>query len=103
MSLPGKFRMVDLISLNITICRIKEVLVLLDPKQMESFVTSLWEGFADELRDLRESAGMDWAVEGGKYLYSAIRSLGQRMMETAFSTKEIQKTVGKSVPMDLEE
>ena len=70
---------------------------------MESFVLSLWEGFADELRDLRESVGMDWAVEGGKYLFTAIRCLGQRMMETAFSTKEIQKTVGENVPMDLEE
>ena len=70
---------------------------------MESFVSCLWEGFADELRDLRESVGMDWAVEGGKYLFTAIRCLGQRMMETAFSTKEIQKTVGENVPMDLEE
>ena len=70
---------------------------------MESFVSCLWEGFADELRDLRESAGMDWAVEGGKYLYIAIRCLGQRMMETAFSNRKIQKIVGESVPMDLEE
>ena len=103
LSSPGKSLMVDSISQNITICRIKEILVLLDPKQMESFVTSLWEGFADELRDLRESAGMDWAIEGGKYLYTVIRILGQRMMETAFLNKEVQKTVGENVPMNLEE
>ena len=53
-------------------------------------LTALWEVLTEEVRDLRQAQGEDWAQEGAMYLVAVIRAIGQRMMEKAYTVPRSQ-------------
>ena len=57
--------------------------------------SSVWEMLASEAVELQELAedGEDWAEEGVKVVYRAIRQFGLRMCEKAYGRKPVSITV----------
>ena len=67
----------------------EEAIRLVPDDLREEMVTAVWRGFSEEVGDLRMAVEQseDWAVEGGKYLYSAIMKMGELMMIKAVAGK----------------
>ena len=74
---------------DLAFVRMEEAIRLVPDDLREEMVTAVWRGFSEEVGDLRMAVEQseDWAVEGGKYLYSAIMKMGELMMIKAVAGK----------------
>ena len=74
---------------DLAFVRMEEAIRLVPDDLREEMVTAVWRGFSEEVGDLRMAVEQseDWAVEGGKYLYSAIMKMGELMMIKAVGGK----------------
>lgn len=57
--------------------RFVEVTQLVSHQFRLNMVEAVWEGLAEELRDLQISGDQEWAQEGAPHLHTAITSLMQ--------------------------
>ena len=75
--------------------RMKECLMLVRDELREGLVTAVWQGFADEVADLKQAAaqGEEWAQEGGNFLFTAIQFMGKLMMMKAFSVDDQRSNI----------
>ena len=64
--------------------RLDEVVMQVPGVQREDFFRAIWKSLAEEVTDIRQAEGEDWAVEGSMHLFKVIRLVGQRMTEKAF-------------------
>ena len=56
---------------------------------------AIWKALAEEVADIRQSEGEDWATESSMHHFKVIRLIGQRMTERAFldlPTTGVQET-----------
>ena len=53
-------------------------------QQREDLFRAVWRDLAEEVTDLRQNEGEDWAMEGSKHLFKVIRMMGQMMTEKAY-------------------
>jgi hypothetical protein len=60
--------------------RLDEEVMQVPGVQREDFFRAL----AEEVTDIRQAEGEDWAVEGSMHLFKMIRLVGQKMTEKAF-------------------
>ena len=67
----------------------EEAITLVPDDLREEMVYAVWRGFSDAVGNLRMAVQQseDWAVEDGKYLYSAIQKMGELMMMKAMCNK----------------
>ena len=64
--------------------RLDEVVMQVPGVQREDFFRAIWKALAEEVTDIRQAEGEDWAVEGSMHLFKMIRLVGQKMTEKAF-------------------
>ena len=64
--------------------RLDEVVMQVPGLQREDFFRAIWKALAEEVTDIRQAEGEDWAVEGSMHLFKVIRLVGQKMTENAF-------------------
>jgi hypothetical protein len=64
--------------------RLDEVVMQVPGLQREDFFRAIWKALAEEVTDIRQAEGEDWAVEGSMHLFKVIRLIGQKMTEKAF-------------------
>ena len=55
--------------------RFLEVAQLVSHQSRLSLVEAIWEGVAEELRDLQVAGDQEWAEEGAPHLHTAIQKL----------------------------
>ena len=67
----------------------EEAITLIPDDLREEMVYAMWRGFSDAVGNLRMAVQQleDWAVEDGKYLYSAIQKMGELMLMKAMCNK----------------
>ena len=66
------------------IARMEEVIMQVSPQYREDMLRAIWKALAEEVTDIRQSVGEDWATESSMHLFKVIRLIGQRMTEKAF-------------------
>jgi hypothetical protein len=64
--------------------RLEEVVMQVPGKHREDMFRALWKALAEEVTDLRQAEGEDWAMEGSMHLFKVIRMIGQKMTEMAY-------------------
>eukprot|EP00092_Neocalanus_flemingeri_P015145 GFUD01016362.1.p1 GENE.GFUD01016362.1~~GFUD01016362.1.p1 ORF type:complete len:470 (-),score=202.14 GFUD01016362.1:265-1485(-) len=64
--------------------RLEEVIMHVPGQHRENLFKALWGALAEEVTDLRQNEGEDWAMEGSMHLFKVIRMIGQRMTEKAY-------------------
>ena len=64
--------------------RLDEVIMQVPGVQRENLLTAIWKALAEEVTDIRQAEGEDWAMEGNMHLFKVIRLIGQKMTEKAF-------------------
>ena len=64
--------------------RLEDVVRQVPSQQRESFFKAVWGALAEEVTDIRQADGEDWAVEGSMHLFKVIRMMGQKMTEKAY-------------------
>ena len=57
--------------------RFLEVTQLVPHQSRQDLVQAIWEGVAEELRDLQVAGDTEWAEEGAPHLHTAIQRLMQ--------------------------
>ena len=74
---------------------IDKVVSVVSEGNRAALYSSVWEKLAREAVELQELAddGEDWAEEGVKVVYRAIRQLGLRMCEKAYGQRPVSSTV----------
>ena len=66
------------------LARMEEVIMRVPEKHRGDILRAIWKSLAEEVTDIRQSEGEDWATESSMYLFRVIRLIGQRMTERAF-------------------
>ena len=64
--------------------RLEEVIMQVPAVQRENLLTAIWKALAEEVTDIRQAEGEDWAMEGNMHFFKVIRLIGQKMTEKAF-------------------
>ena len=57
--------------------RLEEVVRQVHSVQKEELFRALWKSLADEVTDIRQADGEDWAMEGSMHLFKVIRMMGR--------------------------
>ena len=65
--------------------RLEEVIGQVLGVQREELFRALWKSLADEVTDIRQADGEDWAMEGSMHLFKVIRMMGQMMTLKAYA------------------
>ena len=55
--------------------RFLEVIQLVPHQFRQDLIKAIWEGVAEELRDLQAAGDQEWAEEGAPHLHTAIQKL----------------------------
>jgi len=67
-----------------TLARMEEVVMQVPEEQKKDILRAIWKALAEEVTDIRQAVGEDWAEESSLHLFKVIRLIGQRMTEKAF-------------------
>ena len=63
--------------------RVLEVIQLVPHQSRLDLIQAIWEGVAEELRDLQVAGDQEWAEEGAPHLHSAISKLMEGLLRHA--------------------
>jgi len=66
------------------LARMEEVVMRVSVEHRGDILRAIWKALAEEVADIRQSEGEDWATESSMHLFKVIRLIGQRMTERAF-------------------
>ena len=66
------------------LARMEEVIMRVPGEHRGDILRAIWKSVAEEVTDIRQSVGEDWATESSMHLFKVIGLLGQRMTERAF-------------------
>ena len=66
------------------LARLEEAVMIVSCEKREEMLRAIWKGLAEEVRDIREAVGEDWATESSLHLFKVIRLIGQKLTEKAF-------------------
>ena len=66
------------------LARMEEVIMMVPEEHKENILRAIWKALAEEVTDIRQAEGEDWATESSMHLFKVIRLIGQRMSERAF-------------------
>ena len=66
------------------LARMEEVVMRVPGEHRGDILRAIWKALAEEVADIRQSEGEDWATESSMHLFKVIRLIGQRMTERAF-------------------
>ena len=58
--------------------------MMVPEEHKENILRAIWKALAEEVTDIRQAEGEDWATESSMHLFKVIRLIGQRMSERAF-------------------
>ena len=66
------------------LARMEEVVMRVPGEHRVDILRAISKALAEEVVDIRQSVGEDWATESSMHLFKVIRLIGQRMTERAF-------------------
>ena len=83
------------------LARMEEVIMRVPGEHRGDILRAIWKALAEEVTDIRQSVGEDWATESSMHLFKVIGLIGQRMTERAFL--DIPTTGGQERDLSIEE
>ena len=83
------------------LARMEEVIMRVPGEHRGDILRAIWKALAEEVTDIRQSVGEDWATESSMHLFKVIGLIGQRMTERAFL--DIPTTEGQERDLSIEE
>jgi len=83
--------------------KLEEVVSNIPFNNRENFFHALWQALGNEVTELRDAEGEEWATEGSMHLYKVIKLIGIKMTEKAFMHRPTLAGEKRESSMQVEE